>query len=143
MFSAKICLKNRSNYYTKCSMFSTRILFSFSYFFVFFSILFFVFVFVSIVFVARINCINVYQQIISIIDRVNIKFVVSKRNWEKTKNKLRECSITKHQTFEFLTFYIQKHVQNQWKINNRLFVCFVYFFLQHQSRYSVLHWYLN
>ena len=46
----------------------------------FFSIFFFVFAFVSIIFVAKMSCINVYQQIISIIDRVNMKLVVSKRN---------------------------------------------------------------
>ena len=62
----------------------------------FFSIFFLVFAFVSIVFAARMNCINVYQQIISIIDRVNIEFIVSKRNWKKTRNKLLEYSVTKH-----------------------------------------------
>ena len=36
LFSAKTFLRNRSNYYTKCSMSSTRLFFSFSYFFVFF-----------------------------------------------------------------------------------------------------------
>ena len=43
LFSTKICLKNRSNYYTKCSMFSTsirKLLFSFLYFFVFFRFFF-------------------------------------------------------------------------------------------------------
>ena len=62
----------------------------------FFSTFFLVFAFVSIIFVAEMNCINVYQQVISIIDRVDIEFVVSKRNWEKTRNKLLEYSITKH-----------------------------------------------
>ena len=65
-------------------------------FFRFFSTFFLVFAFVSIIFVTRINCINVYQQVISIIDRVKIKFVVSKRNLKKTRNKLLEYSITKH-----------------------------------------------
>ena len=49
-------------------------------FFRFFSIFFLVFAFVSIIFVAKMNCISVYQQIISIIDHVSIEFVVSKRN---------------------------------------------------------------
>ena len=107
-------------------------------FFRFFFDFFFVFAFVSIVFVARMNCINVYQQVISIIDRVNIEFIASRRNWEKTRNKLLEYSVTKHQKFEFSMLYIQNHVQNQKEINNRLLVCFVNFFvLQH------LHWYLN
>ena len=55
-----------------------------------FSIFFLVFAFVSIIFVAKTNCINVYQQVISIIDYVNIEFVVSRRNWKKTRNKLLE-----------------------------------------------------
>ena len=73
-----------------------KIVFFIFIFFRFFSIFLLVFVFVSIIFVARMSCINVYQQVISIIDRVDIEFVVSKRNWEKTKNKLFEYSITKH-----------------------------------------------
>ena len=93
----------------------------------FFSIFFFVFAFVSIISTAKMNCINVYEQIVSIINRV-IQYVVSKRNWKKTRNKLFEYSVTKHQKFEFSIFYIQNHVQNQEKISNRLLVCFVYFF---------------
>ena len=125
LFLTKICLKNRSNCYTKCSMFSISIrnfFFHFHIFSFFFQILFFVFAFVSIISIVKINCINVYQRIISFIDRVNIEFVISKRNWKKTKNKLFEYSITKHQNFEFSIFYIQNHVQNQKKISNRLFV---------------------
>ena len=49
-------------------------------FFRLFSIFLLVFAFVSIIFVAKMNCISVYQQIISIIDHVSIEFVVSKRN---------------------------------------------------------------
>ena len=40
LFSTKFCLKNRSNYYTNCFMFSTKFFFSFSYFFVFFRFFF-------------------------------------------------------------------------------------------------------
>ena len=81
--------------------------FFFFIFFRLFSIFFLVFAFVSIIFVAKIDCINVYQQIISIIDHVIIEFVVSKRSWEKSKNKLLEYSITKHFQKRFIayTFY--------------------------------------
>ena len=63
--------------------------------------------FVSIIFAARIDCINVYQQIISIIDHASIEFVASERNWEKTRNKLLEYSVTKHFQKRFIayTFY--------------------------------------
>ena len=54
------------------------------------------FAFVSAMFVARMNCINVYQQVISIIDRVNIELVASRRSWEETKNRMLEYSVTKH-----------------------------------------------
>ena len=59
--------------------FSVDVSFFVFIFFRFFSF-FFVFAFVSIIFVAKMNCINVYQQVISIINHVNIEFVVSKRN---------------------------------------------------------------
>ena len=73
-------------------------------FFRFFSIFLFVFAFVSIIFVAKMSCIIIYQQVISIIDRVNIEFVVSRRNWEKTKNKRFEHSITKHFHKKFIAY---------------------------------------
>ena len=93
----------------------------------FLSIFLFVFAFVSTVFAARMSCISVYQQVISIIDRVNIEFIVSRRNWEETRDKLLEYSVTKHQKFEFSTLYTQNHVQNQEEVSNRLLVCFVNF----------------
>ena len=61
----------------------------------FLSIFLFVFAFVSTVFAARMSCISVYQQVISIIDRVNIEFIASRRNWKETRNKLLEYSVTK------------------------------------------------
>ena len=69
-----------------------------------FSILFFVFAFISIISVAKMNCIIIYQQIISIIDRVNIEFVISKRNWKKTRNKRLKHSITKHFHKKFIAY---------------------------------------
>ena len=75
---------------------TAKIVFFIFIFLRFFSTFLLVFAFVSIISAAKMNCINVYQQIISIIDRVDIEFVVSKRNWEKTRNKLLEYSITKH-----------------------------------------------
>ena len=101
----------------------------FSFIFIFLrllSIFFFAFAFVSIISAARMNCINVYQQVISVIDRVNIGFVDTRRNWEATKNKLLEHPVTKHQKFEFSTLYTQNHVQNQEEISSRLLVCFAY-----------------
>ena len=49
-------------------------------FFRLFSVFFLVFAFVSVMFAARMSCISVCQQVISIIDRVNIELVVSGRN---------------------------------------------------------------
>ena len=54
------------------------------------------FAFVSIMFVAKMSCISVYQQVISIIDRVNIELVASRRNWKETRNRMLEYSVTKH-----------------------------------------------
>ena len=72
----------------------------------FFFDFFFVFAFVAIISIAKTNCINVYQQIMSIIDRF-IEFFISKRNWKETRNKLFEYSITKHFHKKFIayTFY--------------------------------------
>ena len=92
----------------------------------FLSIFLFVLAFVSIIFATKMSCISVYQQVISIIDRVNIEFVASRRNWEETRDKLLEYPVTKHQKFEYSTLYIQNHVQNQKEINSRLFARFVY-----------------
>ena len=97
--------------------FFVEIFFFIFIFFRLFSIFLFVFAFVSIIFVAKMNCINVYQQVISIIDRVNIELIVSKRNWKKTKNKMFEYSITKH-------FYKK---------------CFVYTFYWMNCTYRLLH----
>ena len=73
-----------------------KVVFFIFIFFLFFSTFLFAFAFVSTISAAKMNCISVYQQIISIIDRVDIEFVASKRNWEETRNKLFEYSITKH-----------------------------------------------
>ena len=90
-----------------------------------FSIFLLAFAFVSIVSIARMNCINVCEQVISIIDDVNIEFVASKRNWEKTKNRLFEYLVTKHQKFEFSTLYIQNHISNLEETSSRSSVYFI------------------
>ena len=86
---------------------------------------FFVLAFVAIISTVRTSCISVYQQIILIIDRINIEFVASKRSWEKTKNRLLEYLVTKHQKFEFSTFYIQNHISNLEKASFRSSVYFI------------------
>ena len=60
------------------------------------STFFLVLAFVSIISAARMNCISVYQQVISIIDRANIELVASRRSWEETRNRMLEYSVTKH-----------------------------------------------
>ena len=99
----------------------------------FFSTFFLVFAFVSIIFVAKMSCINVYQQVISIIDRVNIELVVSKRNWEETRNRILEYSITKHfhkKCFAFTFYWMNRtHLLShafKYRCVNRCYANFVY-----------------
>ena len=103
----------------------------------FLSIFFLAFAFVSIIFATRMNCISVYQQVISIIDRVNIEFVASKRSWEETRNKLLEYSVTKHQKtriFEILHWKSHSKSRRNQQTFARLF---------RQSLLQHLHRYLN
>ena len=99
----------------------------------FFSTFLLAFAFVSIIFAAKMSCISVYHQVISIIDRVNIELVVSKRNWEKTRNKMLEYSITKHFHKRYFahTFYWMNctHLLShalKYRCVNRCYASFVY-----------------
>ena len=54
------------------------------------------FAFVSAMSAARMGCISVYQQVISVIGRANIELVASRRSWEETRDRMFEYSVTKH-----------------------------------------------
>ena len=90
VFSKRLFENSINLSYKMSHVFCTNLKFSVEFFFFIFilfrlfSIFLLVFAFVSIVSVAKMNCISVYQQVISIIDRVNIEFVVSKWNWKSS-----------------------------------------------------------
>ena len=81
--------------------------------------------FVSIVSAARMSCISVCEQVISIIDDVNIEFVASKRSWEETRDRLLEYLVTKHQKFESSTLYIQNHISDLEEASSRSSAYFI------------------
>ena len=96
-----------------------------------FSIFLLALAFVSTISAARMNCLNVCEKVISIIDRVNIEFVASKRSWEETKSNLLEYLVTKHQKFEFSTLYTQNYISNLEEASSQLFVCFIIYCILH------------
>ena len=99
LLSAKTYLKNRSNHYTKCFMFSTRFFSSFSYFFVFFWFYFLLsqsFRSCQLQQWIALTFTNKLFRSLIVSFNTSSAFVVSKRNWKETRNKLLEYSVTKH-----------------------------------------------
>ena len=97
LFSTKICLRNRSIYHIKCSLSSTsirnlqsKLLFSFSYFFVFFRFFFLLSHSFSSFqlqeWIALTSTNKSFRSLIVSFNKSN-EFVASKRIWEKTRNK--------------------------------------------------------